>query len=134
MENPKQGRYLRKRSLYRTVFGIFSLSGIMFAFQACYGTPEDFGHDAVIRGKVTSAATKAALPGIRVVESQSGQYTTTGPDGSYSMWCERMREYRLSFSDEETVRINRHQGRDTTLTPAWKDEVYLELEVNMELQ
>lgn len=97
----------------RTVFGVFSLSGILFAFQACYGTPQDFGQDILITGKVTSAASKAAIPGIKVQVDQSGQYVESGIDGSYSMYLERMDDYKIIFSDRDGAVNGQYQARDT---------------------
>ena len=134
MDNPNQQRYLRRRKLFRTIFGIFSLSGIMFAFQACYGTPKDFGQDVQIKGKVTSGSTKAALAGIRVEVDQADQYTVTGSDGSYMMYCEQKREYRLIFSDQQTPRESRFNSRDTIIKTVSTDHEMTVLNVDIELQ
>lgn len=134
METPVQNRYLRRRNLLRTVFGVFSLSGILFAFQACYGTPQDFGTDVLIKGKVTSVSTKASLANIRVDIDRTGQYTTTGNDGTFSMYCERLREYHLIFSDGNTPRDSRYSTRDTTIRPPANDNPITELNVDIELK
>ncbi len=133
MEAPNQNKYLRKRKFLRTVFGVFSLSGILFAFQACYGTPKDFGTDVLIQGRVTSVSTKASLANIRVDIDQTGQYTVTRSDGTFRMWCEQMREYRLIFSDEQTPRNNRYTCRDTVIRHPFTNEPVIELTVDIEL-
>jgi hypothetical protein len=115
MNKTNQNRHLKRRKLFRAVFGIFSLSGIMFAFQACYGTPQDFGMDVLIKGKVTSAATKASLPGIKVQVSDLGQYATTASDGTYAIYCERMPEFNLLFSDTDGALNGEYQACDTTV-------------------
>ena len=130
MKTANQNRYLRRRKLFRTLFGVFSLSGIMFAFQACYGTPQDFGQDILISGKVTSATSKAAIPGIKVEVYQSGQYVESGIDGSYSMYFERMNEYKIIFSDRDGALNGRYQARDTIVKLS--DELDI-LIVNIEL-
>ena len=114
MKNPNQNRLLKRRKLFRTIFGVFSLSGIMFAFQACYGTPQDFGQDILIKGSVTSAS-NMPISGIKVLISQSGQYTTSATDGTFSMYCERMSEYKLSFSDIDGTKNGQFQACDTTV-------------------
>ncbi|MCX6224242.1 MAG: hypothetical protein NTV01_05750 [Bacteroidia bacterium] len=98
MKTLNQNRYLIRRKLFRTIFGVFSLSGIMFAFQACYGTPQDFGQDVLINGKVSSAQTLTSITGIKVLVNQSGQYTVTGADGKFAIYCERMPEYKITLT------------------------------------
>ncbi len=133
MDNPNHKRYIRRRKLFRAIFGIFSLSGIMFAFQACYGTPQDFGQSVQIKGKVTSGSTKATLAGIRIDVDQTDQYAVTGSDGTFSMWCEQMREYHITFSDPETPRDNRHATRDTLIRTTKAEDGITVLNVDIEL-
>ena len=113
METSIHSRFLRRRKLFRTIFGVFSLSGIMFAFQACYGTPQDSGLDVLIKGTVSSAAGKIPVPGIRVGVSQIGQYTQSAADGTYSMYCEKLSQYRLTFSDTDGNLNGQYQELDT---------------------
>ena len=134
MDNPNHKRYIRRRKLFRAIFGIFSLSGIMFAFQACYGTEKDFGQHVNIKGTVTSVATKASLAGIKVNVDQTDQYTVTGSDGTFSMWCEQMREYRVIFSDTNTPRDSRHTTRDTLIRMAKGVDEITVLNLDIELQ
>jgi hypothetical protein len=130
MNNPNQSRYLKRRKLFRTVFGIFSLSGIMFAFQACYGTPQDFGLDVLIRGKVTSAISKNAIPGIKVLINHTGQYSTTAADGTFNIYCESQQEYNIIFSDTDGSQNGVYQLRDTTvLLPDQAEEIVLNIEL-----
>jgi putative lipoprotein (rSAM/lipoprotein system) len=131
MNASNQNRYLKRRKIFKTIFGIFSLSGIMFAFQACYGTPQDFGLDVQIKGKVTSAMTKASVPGIRVQVNQSGQYTQTTSDGNFSIYCERLPEYNITFLDTDGAFNGQYQVCDTTIQLAEKVEV---ITVNVELK
>ena len=131
MKNTDLIRFQRRRKLIRTVFGVFSLSGILFAFQACYGTPQDFGMDVHIEGKISSSAGKSGLPGIKVVISESGQYTQSSADGTFSMYCERMPSYKLLVSDVDGTLNGSYQGLDTTLLlPDNSDNLI----VNIELQ
>ena len=131
MKTTNNSRYTRRRKLFRTIFGVFSLSGIMFAFQACYGTPQDFGQDILIKGSVSSASKKAPISGIKVLISQSGQYTQSAADGTFSIYCERMSEYKLTFSDIDGAQNGQYQARDTTVQLA---DLVVELTVNVELK
>jgi len=130
MKTANQNRYLRRRKLFRTIFGVFSLSGILFAFQACYGTPQDFGLDVLISGKVTSAASKASVSGIKVMVNESGQHTVTADDGTFYIHCEQMPEYSLTFTDIDGDRNGLFRQRDTTMQLAGEAET---LTVNIEL-
>lgn len=115
MDDNKTRKLLRRRKLFRTVFGVFSLSGIMFAFQACYGSPQDMGLDVNITGTVKSSATKAAIAGIRVQDTETGMNTVTGQDGTFQMYCEKLTSYRLVFSDIDGSLNGSYQFRDTTV-------------------
>ena len=131
MKNTNKNWLLNKRKLFRTVFGVFSLTGILFAFQACYGTPQDFGQDVLIEGKVTSSASKSAIPGIKVLVSESGQYTQSALDGTFSIWCERMPSYNLIFSDIDGALNGVYQVNSTLVQ---LNEEADNLTVNVELQ
>jgi len=122
---------LIKRKLFRTIFGIFSLSGILFAFQACYGSMQDFGMDVHVNGVVTSEGTKSPLAGIKVLVSASGQYTTTGPEGFYSFYCERQREIHLSFIDTDGPQNGLYHTGDTIVKLPDNTE---SLTINIELK
>lgn len=131
MKTANQNRYLRRRKIFRTIFGVFSLSGIMFAFQACYGTPQDFGQDVLIQGKVTSADNKSSVYGIKVLVNQSGQYTSSASDGTFFMYCERMQEYTLTFSDTDGALNGQYQACDTIVKLSDKSDSMI---VNIELK
>lgn len=115
MNNANPKRNITKRKLYRTLFGIFSLSGILFVFQSCYGTPQDFGQDVLVQGKVTSAGDHSAIPGIKVQLNETGQYTISATDGTYSLYCERMPVYNFTFIDTDGSLNGQHQVCDTTV-------------------
>jgi len=88
-----------KRSLSKKFLGLFSLSTMLFVFQACYGTPQDFGMDFQIKGTVTHQETGAAIPGIKVELRNLPQFTTTGENGDFSIYCPILDQYLVSFSD-----------------------------------
>lgn len=39
-----------KRDWKRKIIGGLCLTSVAFVFQACYGTPQDFGNDLLIEG------------------------------------------------------------------------------------
>jgi putative lipoprotein (rSAM/lipoprotein system) len=103
----------------------------MFAFQACYGSPQDFGMDITIKGKVVSAATKASIPGIKVQVNPAGQYVQTTQDGDFSIYCERLPEYNLIISDMDGAQNGKYATCDTTVHLTEQAQT---LTVNIELK
>lgn len=108
-------KHLRRRKIFRTIFGVFSLSGIMFTFQACYGPPQDFGLDVLIQGKVVSGTTQAGIPDILVNIPDIGQYTRTESDGSFRMHVERQPGFNVSFSDTDGEVNGIYKAKDTVV-------------------
>ena len=61
----------------RSILKGLSLTSAMFVFQACYGTPQDFGYDTLIEGKVTSQTSGLPIKGIKVSIRDNMSYETT---------------------------------------------------------
>jgi hypothetical protein len=121
----------KRNNLFRTIFGIFSLSGIMFTFQACYGTPQDFGLDVLVQGKVVSGSTKSGIQGIKVSIPANGQYAQTAADGTFSLYTERSPEYRISVTDTDGGLNGVYQAKDTLVTvPESSESIDLMIELN----
>ena len=120
-----------KTKIFRTIFGIFSLGGILFAFQACYGTPQDFGMDILVTGKVMSGETKAGIPNIRVGLTGFGGYQFTETDGTFSFYTERMSEFHFTFADMDGALNGTYQPKDTVVTcPDSEETIDLQIELN----
>ncbi|MFA6128554.1 MAG: hypothetical protein WC699_14745 [Bacteroidales bacterium] len=103
----------------------------MFAFQACYGTPQDFGQDILVQGTVRSQASGTAVPGIKVQILESGQYTVSASDGTWLIYCERFYQYTVKFSDTDGTKNGIYQECDTIAMLAEGSE---NLVVNAELK
>ncbi len=122
---------IRHRNLFRTIFGFFSLSGMLFIFQACYGTPQDFGQDVMVEGKVISSLTGAGIQGIKVSVEGIPQYTSSGSDGSFVMFLERLSDYRFTLTDTDGETNGLFQGRDTLISlPASEDQISFTIALN----
>jgi hypothetical protein len=125
MKKSDEKRFQRRRKVFQTAFRVFSLSGILFAFQACYGTPQDFGLDVLISGSVTSATSHKPIAGLLVAVDEIGQYTETGSDGTFSLHCETMPGYRLRFGQAGTA-----LSRDTTVNlPEGSEQLVINIEL-----
>ena len=78
-------KYLKekKQKLLRFLFGTFSFTAMMFAFQACYGVP---GHqmEAVIQGRVSDMETNESIEGLMVVSEGLDFVDTTDHNGVFS--------------------------------------------------
>ncbi|MFO7617937.1 MAG: hypothetical protein R6V75_11880 [Bacteroidales bacterium] len=126
----KTNTLLRRRNILRTIFGLFTLTGILFAFQACYGPPQDFGMDFLLTGKVISGETKAGIPHIRVGIVGHGGYQFTETDGTFSFYTERTDELRVTFTDMDGELNGSYQPLDTLVTcPVDRDFVDLTVEL-----
>jgi len=120
-----------KRNFFRILFGLFSLSGIMFAFQACYGTPQDFGLDVHVTGKVVSGTNQQGIPSIQVKVGENDNYVQTGPDGTFNFFIERLPSYTFSFNDIDGTENGSYQSRDTVVTvPSGSESLDLQIVLN----
>ena len=127
----KPTKQLRRRNFFRTIFGVFSLSGIMFTFQACYGPPQDFGLDVLIQGKVVSGTTLTGIPDILVNIPYTGQNTVTSSDGSFSLYAERLPSYSIIVSDNDGDKNGIYQAKDTVVNlPETNDLIDLQIVLN----
>ncbi len=77
-----KGLQKRKQQFIRFLFGSFSFTAVMFAFQACYGVPENY---YVAKGKVVSATTGEPLQGIQVYNNYHGKQAAvlSNSDGEF---------------------------------------------------
>lgn len=116
---------MKKLSLFKKIVGGISLTSAMFIFQACYGTPQDYGRDTLLEGKVVSEETGVPLSGVKVSVAGNIQYEYTDADGKFSMYTENIGDIKIVFEDE-----NAEDGTQQTLEKVItsRDE-----EINMEI-
>ncbi len=62
----KTGLLKFKRNLYKQLLSVFSLSALLFVFEACYGTPQGFNNDVMISGNIRSADSQNPVEGILI--------------------------------------------------------------------
>jgi len=104
-----------KRSLLRKLLGGLSLTTAAFIFQACYGTPQDFGIDVFITGRIRSDKSGLPAKGIKVSVTNNPQYVLSGDDGSFSFYTERANECIVLFEDVDADLNGKFTSKDTTL-------------------
>jgi hypothetical protein len=82
------------------VLRFFSITGILFVFQACYGTPTDLVLDQSIKGKVFDAESGKPIEGVKISVNHflSGY---SDPDGFFEVWVEQSDQYKMVFEDTD---------------------------------
>ncbi len=115
----------------RTILGGLSLTSMMFVFQACYGTPQDFGHDLLIEGQVTARASGAPVEGIKVSVANNAQYQMTDEEGQFSFYTERIDGLTLQFQDVDSTQNGLFVDKDTVLTEL-RESMYLDIALEQE--
>ena len=106
----------RKGTWLRTIFRGLSLTSALFIFQACYGTPQDFGLDLHIKGNVKAKSTGLPIKGIKVSVPNDIQYYLTDSEGKFSLYTERVNTLIVHFEDIDSVQNGLFHNKDTVLT------------------
>jgi len=120
-----------KRNWLRKIVGGISFTSALFVFQACYGTPQDFGFDLFIEGQVKSASTGLPVQGIKVAVGENLQYQYTDEHGRFAFYTQLQESVLLRFQDVDSIQNGVYQPKDTLLTGF--DEKMQTVQVNVEL-
>ncbi len=115
-----------KRNVTRKIIGGLSLTSAMFVFQACYGTPQDFGLDILIEGQVKSKTSGLPIKGIKVSVADNVQYEVTDEEGKFSFYTEILEGLTLHFQDIDSTQNGLYIDKDTVLTDL-KENIYLDI-------
>ena len=124
-----------KRDWKRKIIGGLCLSSIAFVFQACYGTPQDFGNDLLIEGQVKSKTSGLPIKGIKVSIADKIQYTNTDENGKFSFYIERLQYAKIQFTDIDSTQNTLFSNKDTLVTindsvlMSKQPKVYLNIEL-----
>ena len=105
----------KKRKILRAIYGTLSFSTALFVFQACYGSPEDFGMDLYFEGVVKSKSTNIPISGIKVSLADQPQYEITDSLGRFGMHVARASEYNFRFEDTDSIKNGAFFTKDTTI-------------------
>ena len=115
-----------KRNWIRKILGGLSFTTALFVFQACYGTPQDFGFDLLIEGQVKSKATGKPIKGLKVSVAEMMQYEYTNEEGKFSFYTARTDSVLLKFEDIDLTQNGSFIDRDTIITSI-NDKIYLDI-------
>jgi hypothetical protein len=117
-----------KTNWTRKLLGGLSFTSALFVFQACYGTPQDFGLDLLVEGQVKAKSTGLPIKGIKVSVVDDVQYLFTDDNGRFGFYAERKEGLTLRFQDVDAVENGLYSNKDTVLA-AISDRVYLDIEL-----
>jgi hypothetical protein len=115
-----------KRNVIRKIVGGLSITSAMFIFQACYGTPQDFGLDLLLEGQVKSKTSGLPINGIKVSVAENMQYELTDEEGKFSFYTEMLEGLTLQFQDIDSTQNGLYIEKDTVLTDL-SEKVYLDI-------
>lgn len=90
---------LFKRSFWRRMLALFSLSSVAFAFQACYGIETDMYFDVQISGRVTALDTGKPIEGISVSLKDAYSEGLTDSSGYYMLYAPLDSTYVMIYAD-----------------------------------
>ena len=119
----------KKRKILRKIYGALSLSSALFIFQACYGTPKDFGYDVSIQGSVKSKTTNQPISGIKVSIDNQPQYEVTDNIGKFKIYTSSASEYKIKFEDIDSIKNGSFLPKDTVLKIV-DESTYLNVSLN----
>lgn len=111
-------KYLKekKQKLLRFLFGSFSFTALMFAFQACYGMPGN-QMEAIIQGRVSDVETNEPVEGVMVLSEEVSFVDTTDHNGVFSATEKRylydMEEFRFTVTDIDSTEHGLYETLDT---------------------
>jgi len=104
-----------KKNWIRKIVGGLSFTSAMFIFQACYGTPQDFGLDLLVEGQVKSKTSGLPIKGIKVSVTENMQYEITDEDGKFSFYTEMLEGLTLQFQDIDSIQNGLYYDKDTVM-------------------
>lgn len=115
-----------KRNWIRKLVGGLSFTSAMFIFQACYGTPQDFGNDILVEGQVKAKTSGLPIKGIKVSVAENMQFEITDDNGRFSFYTEMYNSLSFQFQDIDSNQNGQYVDKDTVVTEITED-VYLDI-------
>jgi putative lipoprotein (rSAM/lipoprotein system) len=122
----------KKRRILRNIFKGLTLTSAAFVFQACYGTPEDFGLDVRIHGVVVSRTTNEPIPGIKVSVENYPQYKLTDSKGSFLIYASQEKILYVKFEDIDSTQNGVYLSQEITIEFIDRDIKDVTLNVSMD--
>jgi hypothetical protein len=120
-----------KKHLIRNLIKGLSFTSAVFVFQACYGTPQDFGMDLLVEGEVTSRNTGDGIPQIKVSMNNGEYYEYTDEDGRFMFYAEPTDSLKFTFEDFDSSNNTKYLTKDTLVINEG-ERVYLDIVLDEE--
>lgn len=117
-----------KRSWKKKILGGLSLTTALFVFQACYGTPQDFGGDLLVEGLVKSKTSGLPIQGIKVSGPDAWQFDMTDADGRFSFYTYMLESLKIKFEDVDGSVNGLYANKDTVLTST-STKIFLDIKL-----
>jgi hypothetical protein len=114
------------RNWIRKLVGGLSLTSALFVFQACYGTPQDYGLDLLIEGQVKSKTSGLPIKGIKVSVADNMQFEITDEEGGFLIFTQKRRDLTIKFQDVDASENGLYADKDTILNEG-SERVYLNI-------
>jgi hypothetical protein len=118
-----------KRNWIRRIIGGLSFTSALFVFQACYGSPQDFGNDILIDGHIKSKTTELPIEGIKVSVENTNAYDVTNYLGIFSFYTEITDSMKIMCEDIDSTKHGFYLSKDTILTDI-RSQVTLEIKLD----
>ena len=110
----------------RKIIGGLSFTTALFVFQACYGTPQDFGADLYLEGEVKSKTTGLPIKGINVGVPEAMQNVITDESGKFGFYTNSSQNIRIVFEDTDALENGSFKSKDTIVS-GFTDHLYLKI-------
>jgi hypothetical protein len=128
-----------KKGWLKNIFKGMCLTSAVFVFQACYGTPQDFGQDVHVNGVVKSKKTGEPIKGIKVSvgllnsnyskeQYEFKQHGHTDESGRFSLYIYETDKVLVSFEDIDSADSKNYATKDTIFTVSGS-EIVLNIEL-----
>jgi len=115
-----------KRNWIRNVIGGLGFGSVLFVFQACYGTPQDFGADFLLEGQVKSKTTGEPIQGIKVSVPKMHQEQYTNDEGRFAFYVLWADSVAVAIEDVDSTLNGKYFNQDTILCQI-NDRVFLDI-------
>jgi len=115
-----------KQNWIRKIISGLSFTSAIFIFQACYGTPQDFGLDLLIEGQVKSKTSGLPIKGIKVSVTNNRQYEITDEKGNFSFYTELLDSLSFQFQDIDSIQNGQYIDKNMVVTEI-RENVYLDV-------
>jgi putative lipoprotein (rSAM/lipoprotein system) len=115
-----------KNNWLRRIIGGLSFTTALFVFQACYGTPQDFGADLYLEGEVKAKTTGLPIKGINVAVPDTKQYVITDESGRFGFYTNSSQNIRIVFEDTDALENGSFKSKDTIVS-GLTDHLYLKI-------